>query len=133
MTLTQNTIFDLGTNADGVKVHFASITGLDAFTLSVYNWTGTTLWEGGIGDGIDQIYAGGDPLTSTQLENISFYSGLDNSSFVGKGFQIPTGSSFASEVMPVPEPSTWVAMAALVLTGALFKRKRQIRDYLTTS
>ena len=29
------------------------------------------------------------------------------------------------ELTAVPEPSTWVAMAALVLTGAFFKRKRQ--------
>jgi len=130
LTLAQNTIFDLGTDLGGVKIHFASITGLGNYTLSIYNWTGKTLWEGGIGDGIDQIYIGGDRLTSTQLQNISFYSGLDNSSFVGKGFQLPTGSSFASEVMPVPEPATWVAMAALALGGGLVVRRR--RPHLPT-
>jgi autotransporter-associated beta strand protein len=126
LALNANSIFDLGADPLGVQIRFSSITGLDAYTLSIYNWTGTTLWEGGTGNNLDQIYAGGPPLTTTQLEHISFYSSLDASSFRGTGYQIMSGS-FATELGPVPEPSTWVAIAALAITGGAIGIRRHRR------
>jgi autotransporter-associated beta strand protein len=126
LTLNANSIFDLGSDPLGVQVHFSSITGLDTYTLSIYNWTGTTLWEGGTGNNLDQIYAGNE-LTQSQLNNISFFSGLDASSFRGTGYQIMSGS-FINELGPVPEPSTWVAMAALALTGGILGLRRRRWD-----
>ena len=126
LTLDANSIFDLGTDPAGVRVHFSSISGLGTYTLAIYNWTGTTLWEGGTGNNLDQIYAGGTPLTSSELQHISFYSGLDASSFRGTGYQIMSGS-FINELGPVPEPGTWVAMLALIITGGIMglRRRRQ--------
>jgi hypothetical protein len=121
LTLNANSIFDLGADPTGVKIHFSNVT-LNGYTLSIYNWTGTTLWGGGDGNNTDQIYAG-NTLDTSDLAHISFYSGLDASSFVGNGYQI-TGGDFANELGPVPEPSTWVAMAALTVTGAFLKRRR---------
>ena len=125
LTLDYNSIFDLGTDATGVQVHFSSLF-LNGHTLSIYNWTGTTLWEGGTGNNTDQIYAG-NTLDAGDLSRISFYSGLDTSSFRGTGYQIMTGS-FMNELGPVPEPSTWVAMAALVITGGTISMRRRTRQ-----
>jgi len=123
LVLNANSIFDLGSDPTGVQVHFSSITGLNTYTLSVYNWTGTTLWEGGTGNNTDQIYAG-NSLNTTELNNISFYSSLDASSFRGTGYQIMTGD-FSHELGPIPEPSTWVAMAALALAGTTIDIRRR--------
>ena len=124
LVLTTNSIFDLGSDPTGVQVHFSSI-NLNGNTLSIYNWTGTTLWEGGTGNNLDQIYAG-NRLSDSDLAHISFYSGLDASSFRGNGYQIMSGS-FINELGPVPEPSTWVAMAALILTGGIIGLRRRGR------
>ena len=131
LALDSNSIFDLGTDPLGVQIHFSSISGLGTHTLSIYNWTGTTLWEGGTGNNLDQIYAG-NSLTKSELEHISFYSGLETSSFRGNGYQIISGS-FINELGPVPEPSTWVAMVSLALTGgtmAIRRRSRQATENL---
>ena len=128
LTLNYNSIFDLGTDATGVQIHFSSIEGLLNHTLAIYNWTGQTLWEGGTGNNTDQIYAG-NTLSQSELQNISFYSGLDASSFRGNGYQIMSGS-FINELGPVPEPSTWVTMAALIITGGTMAMRR--RDNLKT-
>jgi len=125
LVLDYNSIFDLGTDATGVQIHFSSIF-LNGYTLSIYNWTGTTLWEGGTGNNTDQIYAG-NTLDAGDLNRISFYSGLDTSSFRGTGYQIMTGS-FMNELGPVPEPSTWVAMATLAITGGTISMRRRTRQ-----
>jgi hypothetical protein len=122
LTLSQNSIIDLGTGS--VTIHFSSITGLDTYTLAIYNWTGTTLWDGGTGNNTDQFYSNGTALTQSQLNRISFYSGgLGTSSFVGSGYQI-IGGSFANQVIPVPEPETY-ATAVLLLLGLGFMVYRQ--------
>ena len=126
LVLDANSIFDLGDDPLGVRVRFSSISGLDFHTLSIYNWTGSTLWEGGTGNNLDQIYAG-NALSQTELDHISFYSGLDTSSFRGTGYQIMSGS-FINELGPVPEPSTWVAMAALIITGGTMAMRRRARQ-----
>jgi hypothetical protein len=72
------------------------------------------LWAGGDGNNTDQFYIN-STLSQGNLDNISFYSGLDNSSFVGTGFQI-IGGSFNQQIIPVPEPETY-ATAVLLLLG----------------
>ena len=47
LTLNQDSIIDLGTGS--VVVHFADLF-MSTYTLSIYNWTGTTLWNGGDGN-----------------------------------------------------------------------------------
>jgi len=125
LTLSTNAIFDLGADPDGVKIHFSNVT-LNGHTLSIYNWTGTTLWGGGDGNNTDQIYAG-NFLDAGDLARVSFYSGLASSSFIGNGYQITSGS-FINELGPVPEPSTWIAMAALAFGGGLLSLSRRKHD-----
>ena len=123
LTLSQNSIIDLG--AGSVVLHFTDIVMGLTNTLSIYNWTGTTLWGGGNGNNTDQFYVDRQ-LESGELSRISFYSGgLGSNSFVGSGYQIMSGS-FNYEVIPVPEPETWVTafLMLVALSGMAFWRRR---------
>jgi hypothetical protein len=49
---------------------------------------------------------------------------LDNNSFLGTAYQFDSGS-FANEIIPVPEPSTYIAgLILLVGTVVHFLRRR---------
>jgi hypothetical protein len=93
------------------------------YNLSIYNWTGTTLWNGGDGNNTDKVYFN-RALSGSELEKISFYSDF-GSSFVGNGFQLMAGT-YQYEVIPVPEPETWVA-ALILLAGAGFAWSKKFR------
>ena len=112
LTLEADSIIDFGNNS--VVANFAEIAGLNNYVLKIYNWTGATLWNGGIGNNTDQIYFGSG--ASGNLDRITFYSDFGNS-FLGTGYQI-SGGSYANEVIPVPEPQTW-ATAVVLLSGAV--------------
>jgi hypothetical protein len=98
--------------AGSIVIHFASLT-MNAHALAIYNWTGTTLWNGGDGDNTDQFYVEG-AVNASDLSRISFYSGIDANSFVGNGYQILSGT-YENEIIPVPEPSALAAGCLLLL------------------
>jgi autotransporter-associated beta strand protein len=114
LTLSTDSIIDLGEGS--VVIHFASI-AMNAHALDIYNWTGTTLWNGGDGNNTDQFYVD-ESLSTSDLSRISFYSSLDSNSFLGTGYQILSGS-YEHEILPVPEPETF-ATAALLLLGLVW-------------
>jgi autotransporter-associated beta strand protein len=122
LTLNQDSIIDLGEGS--VIIRFSNLIWNANTTLSIYNWTGTTLWGGGNGDNPDQFYIN-NPLTSSELSRISFYSGIDNSSFVGTAYQL-SGGSFSNEVIPVPEAETCFT-ALLLILGCVFWILRSCR------
>jgi hypothetical protein len=126
LTLNQNSIIDLGTGS--VVVHFANLF-MSTYTLSIYNWTGTTLWGGGDGNNTDQFYIDRS-LTGTELNNISFYSGIDNSSFLGTAYQL-SGGSFNNQVIPVPEPETYATALLLLLGIGIYSRREFKRRRLS--
>jgi autotransporter-associated beta strand protein len=117
LTLTQNSIIDLGDAPAGVVLRFSDIVGLADYALSIYNWTGTTLWGGTDRNNTDQIYVTADlnaPARAGELANIQFYSGF-GTGFLGDGFQL-TGSGFNNnQVIPVPETGVWVTGSFLLL------------------
>jgi len=115
LTLSENSIIDLGEGS--VVLHFADLVMGLANTLAIYNWTGTTLWGGGDGNNTDQFYID-ETLSASELGRISFYRGIDNSSFAGTAYQLSEGS-FANEIIPVPEPETWATAAILATIGLL--------------
>jgi autotransporter-associated beta strand protein len=123
LTLTNDSVIDLGEGS--IVIHFASL-AMNAHTLDIYNWTGTTLWEHGDGNNTDQFYVDG-AVSSSDLSRISFYSSLDTNSFVGSGYQILSGT-YQNEIIPVPEPATFAAafllLAAFALRNACQKRLR---------
>jgi autotransporter-associated beta strand protein len=86
--------------------------------LSIYNWTGAPR----AGDGIDQLYFGTNTggLTTTQLDNIRFYSDA-GTTFLGTATWAP---NLDGEVVPVPEPGTWLVGAlALGVVGYTQRRR----------
>ena len=125
LTLSSNSMIDLGNGASVLA--FANSNAQSwAGTLSILNWSGTLL----IGGGVDSIYFGTNTsgLTETQLSQVSFYSD-SGTTFLGiAGF----ASSMNGELVPVPEPGTW--LAGLLALGAIgFSRRRQIRKLLIQS
>ena len=124
LTLDQNSIIDLGTGS--VVIHFTDLVMGLSNTLAIHNWSGTTLWGGGNGNNTDQFYIDRS-LTSGELNRISFYSGIDTSSFLGTAYQL-SGGSFQNEVIPVPEAETWLAAVILLGIGLLVFLKKNDPD-----
>jgi autotransporter-associated beta strand protein len=128
LTLSANSIIDLG--AGSVQILFQGLTSSN-HTLSFYNWSGTTLWNGGNGTtDTDKVYFGPD-LSDEALAKIYFYSGPGDS-FLGSGFDLglkATGfdPAMGHQIIPVPEPETYATGLLLLLGGGLWlwKRKHQ--------
>ena len=124
ITLSSNSTIDLGAGASVIAFANSSAQSWTG-TISIYNWTGTL----GAGNGPDQLFFGSDAagLTATQLSQIAFYSD-SGTTFLGTG-------SFASdldgEVVPVPEPTTWLA-AALGFGALAFTQRRRMRKAIST-
>jgi fibronectin-binding autotransporter adhesin len=128
LTLSANSIIDLG--AGSVQILFQGLTSSN-HTLSFYNWSGTTLWNGGNGTtDTDKVYFGPD-LSDEALAKIYFYTGPGDS-FLGSGFDLglkPTGfdPAMGHQIIPVPEPETYATGLLLLLGGAwwMWKRNRK--------
>jgi autotransporter-associated beta strand protein len=116
LTLSANSTLDFGT--ESVVAIFSSLV-TNGFTLSVYNWTGTTLANGGTGNNTDQFYVN-SAVGNSDLSRISFYSDLMQNSFMGNGFQIMSGD-FAKQIIPVPEPETNAAVMLLILGFGIYQ------------
>ncbi|HEY1769769.1 MAG TPA: autotransporter-associated beta strand repeat-containing protein [Chthoniobacterales bacterium] len=99
LTLSSSSVLNLG-NGSSILA-FAKSSGQSwTGTLSIYNWSGSTT-----GGGTDQVYFGTDNtgLTSTQLSQIEFYTG-NGTGDLGMARILADG-----EIVPVPEPATWLA------------------------
>ena len=120
LTLNADSIIDLGTGS--VALHFSNM-AMGIYNLAIYNWTGSTLWGGGNRDNTDQFYVD-RTVSDSELNRISFYSGIASSSFVGTGFQL-SGGSFNQQIIPVPEPETWATGILLVLSSGVWLWRRR--------
>jgi autotransporter-associated beta strand protein len=130
LTLSANSIIDLG--AGSVQILFQGLNNSSNHTLSFYNWSGTTLWNGGNGTtDTDKVYFGPD-LSDEALAKIYFYTGPGDS-FLGSGFDLglkATGFDApwneGNQIIPVPEPETWATGLLLLLGGGVWLwRKRK--------
>ena len=123
LTLQADSILDLG--MESVSLAFDSIANIDQYILKVYNWSGTTLHEGGTGSDIDQLLFG-HHLTEAELNNIHFYGDSFGNDFLGSGYEIGFHNGFA-HIIPVPEPETYATGILLILgcAGWLYKNKRR--------
>jgi autotransporter-associated beta strand protein len=126
LTLSANSIIDLGTGS--VQILFQGLNSSN-HTLSFYNWSGKTLWNGGNGTtDTDKVYFGPD-LSDEALAKIYFYSGPGDS-FLGSGFELMPQTTFEGtpgyQIIPVPEPETWATGILLMLGGGVWLwRKRK--------
>jgi MYXO-CTERM domain-containing protein len=121
LTLANSSIIDLGNGASILAFANSSAQTWNG-TLSIYNWSGTLV----AGNGADQLYFGTDPtgLSSTQLSQISFYSDSGTTFLGDAGF----ANGLDGEIVPVPEPGTWLA-AALAFGALAFTQRRRIRSW----
>ena len=108
LTLSASSVIDFA-NGDGTlkwdDSHAVSWTGL----LSIYNYTpGSDHLFFGI---VDHDFNGSDGgLTTTQLSQVSFFSGI-NTGFLGSTSFLSGG---AGEIAPVPEPSSVATVLGLL-------------------
>jgi hypothetical protein len=123
LTLSANSIIDMGNYNIGAE--FADLV-MGIYNLSIYNWTGTTLWGGGNGVGDQDRISFGGGLSDSELGRISFYSDF-GSGFLGTGFELGN-----SQVIPVPEPETWATGILLVLGGSVWLWRKR-RNFTTQS
>ena len=108
-------MIDFGKMSGTNVLTFAASTFPGTGTLQVWNWSGNIA----TGGGTDQLFFGNSAggLTGGTSASVQFFTGSGSGS-LGFGTQLANG-----ELVPVPEPSPW--MAGLGLLGmALFRRSR---------
>ena len=113
LSLTANSTISLG----GTSVMtFSGLmdSGFNSNTLSVWNWGGSLS-----GGGAERLLVPDGSLSAAQLANISFFSG-NGTGPLGTAMFAPGGTG---ELIPVPEPST--LMAVLAFVGAALGRRRR--------
>jgi autotransporter-associated beta strand protein len=121
LTLSSSSIINMGAGSSVIAFadsHLSSWTG----TLQIWNWSGTPTTGGGTDELFFGTSSGG--LTSTQLGEIQFYSDSGTTLYGGAITILSTG-----EVVPVPEPSTYVA-AALAMAALLITQRRRFARLL---
>jgi autotransporter-associated beta strand protein len=127
LTLSANSTIDLGTSSNGVLLRFTNINWNNPNALlSIYNWTGNTEYSGNLGGGLYQVVIGNattTPLSAFQLQQIHFYSGIEQSSFIANAFQITSGT-YNREIIAVPEPETYLTGVILLLGGTIYLFRR---------
>jgi autotransporter-associated beta strand protein len=125
LTLSANSTIDLGTSSNGVLIRFNSINWNNPNALlSIYNWTGNTYYQGGYDNNLDKvIFTDSANLSSVELQRINFYSGMDQSSFVGNAFLIQ-GGAYPNQIIAVPEPETYLTGVILLLGGTIYLFRR---------
>jgi autotransporter-associated beta strand protein len=134
LTLSLDSVIDFGAGT-GNTLTFASLTLNPNFTsLKVYNWSGSFYEPGTTTDpGTDAnqdrlLFTQFTGVTAGQLGQITFYS--DNGlTPIGGATQITFGPGGQAELVPVPEPSTWVA-GGLLLGLLGYRERRRLRTLL---
>jgi autotransporter-associated beta strand protein len=134
LTLNFDSILDLG-SGNGNTFSFSSLVlGANFNSLKVYNWSGATYSSLSTADTNSPtqdriLFAGSSTgLTATDLSKITFYS--DNGlTALGPTSEISFNGTHA-ELVPVPEPSTWIA-AGLLLGLMGYRERRRIREVLS--
>jgi hypothetical protein len=113
-SLSANSSIDMGMGS--VWLQFANLPALIVtYDLKILNYTLYT----------DHLYFASDAFLQNSLSRIRFYSGTDESSFIGSSF-IEGLNPY--HVRPVPEPETYATAALLLLgLGIYAYRRRQVR------
>lgn len=105
LTLNSSSTIDLASGSSILS--FGGTSTRTAGTLTISNWSGSQS-----GGGTDQLLFA-NTLSQTFLDNINF------TGFTPGAFQLGTG-----EVVPAPEPSTWIGGALAVAAIGFTQRKR---------
>jgi autotransporter-associated beta strand protein len=106
LTLQSSSTIDMGSGAS--ILNFGGTSTRIAGILTIDNWSG----DKDLGNGTDQILVA-NALPQAFLDNINF------TGFSSGAMELPSG-----ELVPVPEPSTWVAAGLSVFALGYTQRKR---------
>ena len=116
-SLTADSSIDMGMGS--VWLEFANLPALIVtYDLKILNYTLNT----------DHLYFASDQFLQNSLTRIKFYSGTDESSFIGSSF-IESLNPF--HVRPVPEPETYATAALLLLGLGIYAYRRRHRQQTT--
>jgi autotransporter-associated beta strand protein len=116
-SLSANSSIDMGLGS--VWLQFANLPELIVtYDLKIYNYTLNT----------DHFYFASDAFLQNSLSHIKFYSGTDESSFIGSSF-IEGLNPF--HVRPVPEPETYATAALLLIGLGIYAYRRRQRQQTT--
>jgi autotransporter-associated beta strand protein len=130
LTLSADSIIDL--NGFSGILRFSGLSwasGASNATLAIWNWSGITEWGTKVNDWQNPsqvVFADNANLTAENLAKISFYSGGNNSGFIGNAFsQSFNEPGFEGrQIIAVPEPETYFSAVAL-LSGLVFQYLRR--------
>jgi len=126
LTLSANSIIDLGYGNTRLSLDQIE---MGIYYLKFYNWNGPFGTGANMtSDNTDRIYFGGGNYTASRVD---FYSGgVGSDSFIGSGWDAGLmATSFdpglsSHQIIPVPEPETWIAGFLLLIVGSLWMWRR---------
>jgi fibronectin-binding autotransporter adhesin len=109
LTLSATSTIDLGTGGTQTLQFSSLASHTPGSLLIIQNWAGTPTYGGGT----DQLlFTGGAGVTAGFLSEVRFVGFPDGALLLGTG-----------EIVPTPEPATWLALVAL--GGTLLRRRRR--------
>ena len=121
LTLQGGATIDFATGANGSTLSALSGVLVGSSTISILNWTGTGFVDNGLATN-DRLLFQNDPgFTAAQLAQFQFYN--DSGSLVGSG-AMEIAMNGWTELVAVPEASTWVSAALSSVAVLVLSRKR---------
>ncbi|HEY1769770.1 MAG TPA: PEP-CTERM sorting domain-containing protein [Chthoniobacterales bacterium] len=122
LTLSSNSTLDYGTTGKATLT-FTSFSPTAGTILNILNYTNTT-------ENISLMKSGIDGTDDRLIFDANESSNLSDFSFNGVGAtEIALGGGYF-EIVPVPEPSTWLP-AGLSLGAVVFTQRRRLRALLS--
>lgn len=122
LTLQGGSVIDFGTGANGSTFSATSGSINGAGTISILNWTGTTFVDNAASTN-DRLLFQSDPgYSSSQLSQFQFYDDSGNAIGIG-AMELAFNGWY--EIVPVPEPGTWVAGILTLVTLAGYRSIRR--------
>lgn len=123
LTLSAGSTLDFGSGSNGNTLLAASLAVDGSGTISIVRWTGLARSDNGSA-GSDRLLFVADPqLSAAQLAQFQF-SGIGNG--FDPGAEIIRYNGYY-ELVPVPEPATWLAGICTALLGAAAWRRRRVQ------
>jgi hypothetical protein len=109
------------TNGNSSSLVFSSLSGASGAFVNVLNWTGTVNTDNSATTNDRLLFASDPGLSTSDLANWQFFND-SGTAFATGAMEIAYGNLF--EIVPVPEPSTWIA-GALALAAVGYTQRRR--------
>lgn len=125
LTLAGGADFFFSDTTNGNTFSASSLTVTGSGEISIFNWTGTLFADSGSASNDRLLFQGATP-TAGQLAMFQFYN--DAGAPLGMGAGVITFNGF-NELVPVPEPSTWIG-GVLAFGAVCYSQRRRFRGLL---